>query len=230
MKTAPCQPLQAGDYAPAFALPAVNGEGVVALEDYRGKTSVLLGLFRGLHCPFCRRRIAQLGIARDKLAREGVETVAIVNTLVERARQYFQRWPNRVLLAADAEARTHRAFGVPQIKLLPDDTNPNEVQWPQTATMGQWRGIRVNPTGELPEAMGPFENEELLNKADGFQPTELDRHIAVTYGPQLTGHFLIDPKGIIRWAHVDGFEAPNEIGRFASVDRILAAAQAAARL
>jgi peroxiredoxin len=38
-----------GDPAPYFALPAVNREGKVSLDDYRGRSAVLLGLFRGLH-------------------------------------------------------------------------------------------------------------------------------------------------------------------------------------
>jgi len=41
--------LRAGDPAPAFSLPAVNREGQVALDDYRGRSPVLVGLFRGLH-------------------------------------------------------------------------------------------------------------------------------------------------------------------------------------
>ena len=42
-------PLRPGDPAPGFALPAVNREGQVSLDDYRGRSSVLVGLFRGLH-------------------------------------------------------------------------------------------------------------------------------------------------------------------------------------
>jgi peroxiredoxin len=215
-----------GDPAPNFALPAVNRDGIVALEDYRGKSPLLVGLLRGLHCPFCRRRIVQLGITSDKLGREGVETVAILNTSVERARQYFQYRPTRVLLAADQEVLTHRAFGLPQIKILPDDIAPDGLQWPQTATVAQYRAIRFNPTGELSEPMNPFENEEILNEIDGFKATEFDRKNAVAHGPQLTGHFIIDPSGIIRWAHVDGFDEPNEIGMFPSDEHILVAARA----
>jgi len=65
-------PLQPGDDAPTFALPAVNRDGVIGLEDFRGKAPVLVVLMRGLHCPFCRRHVVQLGITRDKLEREGV--------------------------------------------------------------------------------------------------------------------------------------------------------------
>ena len=42
-------PPRLGDPAPNFALPAVNREGKVSLDDYRGRSPLLLGLFRGLH-------------------------------------------------------------------------------------------------------------------------------------------------------------------------------------
>jgi hypothetical protein len=56
-------PLQAGDRAPEFTLPAVDREGTVSLADYRGRTALLLGLFRGTYCPFCRRAIVRMGQA-----------------------------------------------------------------------------------------------------------------------------------------------------------------------
>jgi peroxiredoxin len=42
-------PLRPGDSAPPFTLPAVNRDGKVSLDDYRGRSPVLVGLFRGLH-------------------------------------------------------------------------------------------------------------------------------------------------------------------------------------
>jgi peroxiredoxin len=42
-------PLRPGDPAPDFSLPAVNREGQISLDDYRGRSPVLVGLFRGLH-------------------------------------------------------------------------------------------------------------------------------------------------------------------------------------
>ena len=49
MPTNPRRPLEPGDRAPGFSLPAVNREGTVSLDEYRGKRPVLVGLFRGLH-------------------------------------------------------------------------------------------------------------------------------------------------------------------------------------
>ena len=42
-------PVQVGERAPDFTLPAAHGEGSVALADYRGRSPVLLTLFRGLY-------------------------------------------------------------------------------------------------------------------------------------------------------------------------------------
>ena len=49
MTTTPPRPIQPGDRAPGFTLPAINREGTVSLDEYRGKQAVLVGLFRGLH-------------------------------------------------------------------------------------------------------------------------------------------------------------------------------------
>lgn len=42
-------PIPLGEPAPHFALPAVNREGQISLDDYRGRSPVLLALLRGLH-------------------------------------------------------------------------------------------------------------------------------------------------------------------------------------
>src|SRR5687767_7431678 len=64
--SSPRRLLGPGDPAPSFTLPAVNGPGAVSLSDYLGRAPLLLGLFRGLHCPFCRRRLAQLTTTQEK--------------------------------------------------------------------------------------------------------------------------------------------------------------------
>jgi peroxiredoxin len=41
--------VQPGEPAPDFTLPAAHREGFVSLGDYRGRSPVLLALFRGLY-------------------------------------------------------------------------------------------------------------------------------------------------------------------------------------
>jgi peroxiredoxin len=229
MTVAPDHALGPGDAAPNFELPAVSHQGTVSLADYRGKKPVMVGLFRGLHCPFCRRQIASLATTGDKLAQEGVETVVIVNTPLERARQYFQYRPTRMALASDPDVQTHRAFGLAQVLILPDATDARELRWPQTTTVAQLLTTSVNPTGELPKRMNLVEAMEVLNTRDGFELTEADKQTHAAHGTQIDGHFLIDPAGIIRWAHVEAPENPNQLGSLPAADEILAAARAVSR-
>ena len=146
----PDHPLQPGDAAPSFRLPAVSRDGLVSLEDYRGKCAVMVGLFKGLHCPFCRRHIARMAVTRDKLAEEGIATLAIVEHATRARAAVFRYRPTRVELASDPEVQTHRAFGVSKVVILPDSADPQELQWPKTGTMAQLMSLSINPTGELP--------------------------------------------------------------------------------
>ena len=218
--------LQPGDPAPSFALPAVNRDGTVSLDDYRGRSPVLVGLFRGLHCPFCRRQLVRLGTTQEKLASVGVEVLAVVNTPVERARQYFTYRPTRVLLAADPGATAHRAFGVPAVEVVADDA---AAQWPWRSTIQRFEASLINPTGDLPSPRNAFAANAALNEMDGFKLTEADEQIVAAHATQLAGHFLVDRLGVVRWAHVEADAHPTDLGKFPGDEEILAAAQALPR-
>lgn len=110
--------VQPGDRAPDFILPAVNREGAVSLADFLGQNAILVGLFRGFDCPFCRRQIAQLGVAHGKLWAAGVETLAIIATPVARAAFYLKYRPTPIILLADPNMATHRAFGLPRAEVV----------------------------------------------------------------------------------------------------------------
>ena len=165
----------------------------------------------------------QLGTTKDKLKAVGVETVAVVNTPLERARLYYKYRPAKVMLGADPEAATHRAFGVPAGVIV---ENESEASWSRgTVTMGQMHKTLINPTGELPTPQNPFEAMQTLNQRDGFELTEIDGQIAAAHGMQLAGHFLIDRKGIVRWLHIEAAERPEDLSKFPSDEEILGAAR-----
>ncbi|MFI5027279.1 MAG: redoxin domain-containing protein, partial [Solirubrobacterales bacterium] len=73
-------PIQPGEPAPEFSLPAASGEGSVSLAEYRGDRPVYLALFRGLYCTFCRRQVVELGSTAQKLQEMGVQTLGVVAT------------------------------------------------------------------------------------------------------------------------------------------------------
>jgi peroxiredoxin len=209
-------PLQPGDRAPEFTLPAVDREGTVSLADYRGRTALLLGLFRGTYCPFCRRAIVSMGQAGERIRAEGVEALAIVATTPENARLYFRFSPPKLRVAADPEFATHRLYRVPGSRM--------------TEIEEAFRAARVNPTGELPAPLPVREAFPALNRLDGFQPTPTDRDDARRPYLQFVGQFLVDREGIIRWTNIecarDGLAA---LGQFPTDQELLTAVRALPR-
>lgn len=216
-------PLQAGDPAPAFTLAAANREGEVSFADLRGRP-FLIGLFRGLHCPFCRRQVVELGALQPELRAAGVETLVVINTPVARARLYYVYRPTPVTLLCDPECRTHRAFGVPHIEFAPEGSS-EEYRWPAHASMAQFEAARINPTGELAEPTQPMAANPILNAKDGFELDETDHAIFAKHGTQFAGHFLVDAAGIVRWAHIEARDGPNSLCIFPTAAQIMAAAR-----
>lgn len=212
-----------GDRAPDFAVPGVNEDGIIALDDYRGRQALLLGLYRGLHCPFCRRHLAQLNVVRGKLEPLGVATVAIVNTPRERARLYFRNDRSGVRIGADPDRYVHHAYAVPKIELVTAEART--APWPRQITIDEFLSHRIDPTGEMPAPMNPLESNDVLNAQDGFQMTEEDEQIRARHGTQLVGLFLIDRAGVVRWRYVEAEATPADIGRIPGLPEIVAAAQ-----
>ncbi len=148
-----------GRPAPDFTLPAVHRDGEISLADYRGKSHLLLAVFIGLYCPFCRRNIAQLGAATEKLRGVGVETLGVVATELENARLYFKYRPARIAIAADPDLVTHRAFGLPRRNVTDE-------------LMQDYASLPVNPTGEAPEPIPMAKLGPLLDRSPGRLPAQ----------------------------------------------------------
>jgi peroxiredoxin len=211
----PAAPLQEGARAPDFTLPAVDREGTVSLADYRGRT-LLLGLFRGIYCPFCRRAIARMGQAAERLRAEGVAALAVVATTPDNARLYFRFHPPRLPVAADPDFTTHRLYGVPAARR-------SDIEGPFSAT-------RVNPSGELPEALPIREASTALKRLDGLEPTPTDVGDAAWPYLQFLGQFLVGPDGTIRWANVEcAREGLAGLGRFPADEELVAAVRGVPR-
>jgi peroxiredoxin len=212
----PRSPLQPGDRAPAFTLPAADRDGTVSLADYRGRAPLLLGLFRGIYCPFCRRALVRMAEACERLEPAGVEGLAIVATTPENARFYFRRRPARLPVAADPEFATHRLYGVPG----PRRTEIEEA----------FQAARVNPTGELPGPLPIRDASAALSRLEGFEPTVTDREDAARPHLQLMGQFLVDRDGFVRWTNVEcAAEGFAGLGQFPTDETLLSAVRALPR-
>ncbi|TAU88819.1 peroxiredoxin-like family protein [Rhizobium leguminosarum] len=215
------RPLQPGDRAPNVVLDAITRQGKVAIDDFRGQKPVLVGLFRGLHCPFCRRQIAAMAELTDALQEKGIDSLTVVNTPIDRARLYFRYHPLPNLLAAsDPERVSHRAFGLPNLQFT-----EAENDWPRKVSMTAVTSMRIDMPGELPAPMNPMAASEFLDKADGYEITEDDTQMIATGYGQLVGEFLLDRDGVVRWCftevegdgrHMFGGPAPREVMSAAS--------------
>jgi peroxiredoxin len=216
-------PLQPGDRAPNVVLDAITQEGKIALDDFRGQKPVLVGLFRGLHCAFCRRHIAAQARLDPELRERGVGSLTVVNTPIERARLYFRYHPMPNLLAAsDPERASHRAFGLPNLEFTENETN-----WPYKVSMAQAMGMRVDIPGELPGPMDPMTAGAILDKKDHYELTEADEQMIATGHGQLVGQFLLDRQGIVRWSFTEVpeggrymFGAPNPKELMSAVSQV----------
>ena len=195
-----------GDRAPEFELPAADRDGVVSLAAYREKSSVLLALFRGLYCPFCRRQMAQLAPTAQRLRALGIETVGVVATAAERARIYFRLNPPRYPLAADPELGTHRAYGLP---VMARDAAAGDMIEEAAQRVARELGL-VAAAGR---------GREVIDAADGFERLASDAEERTRHQIQMVGQFLIDRDGYVRWARQEERET---YALFPAIDELLA--------
>jgi hypothetical protein len=188
----------------------------VSLADYRGRP-LLLGIFRGIYCPFCRRALVTMGRAWERLRGEGVEALAIVATTPENARRYFGYRPAKLPVAADPEYLTHRLYRIPRFI--------------RAEIAEQLGTIPINPTGELPEPLPLREASPALTRLEGYEPTPTDREDATQPFLQLVAQFLVDRDGVIRWSNVECAREGTVagIGQFPTEDELRAATRALPR-
>ena len=210
-------PVKPGERAPDFSLPTVHQDSQVSLSNYIGRAPLLLAIFRGLYCPFCRRALAQFGGTSEKLRQIGVESLAVVATELDNARIYFKLRPSKVAIAADPECSTHRAFGLPAPALDPEAVKAAE-------------NVRINPTGELSEPMPLLQAPMALDKVHGYHPTAVDQRDSarqMEHGVQLKGQFLLDRDGVVRWVNIEcAGEGLAGFGKFPTDEELLSAASA----
>jgi peroxiredoxin len=198
-------------------VPAVHDDRTISLTDYRGKAPLLLGLFPGMFCPFCRRALVQMATASEHLKPLGIDSLAIVGTELDNARLYFKFRPTRMTVGADPQLTTHGSYGVPR----PEPT-PELLQ----AVMN----ISINPTGELPAPLPVPQAAAALTALDGYQYTPIDQRDAQTTFTQLRGQFLIDRDGIVRWTHIEcGKDGLAGLGKFPTHDELVHVATSVVR-
>jgi hypothetical protein len=158
----------------------------------------------------------QLGATAEKLAKEGIQTLGVVASTLERARLFFRYRPPRMPVGADPDLTTHRAFGAPNSAITPEI----------------WQAVQSSAVDLLSERGHPgVPLEEAYDRVgkliDGFQLTAEDQAQMVRNQAQLTGQFLIDREGIVRWTNIEcARDGLAGLDRMPSEEELLAAARA----
>ena len=154
----------------------------------------------------------QLARVQPQLAALGVTTVAVLNSLRERAQLYFKYQPIGILLAADPDLVSHRAFGMQTLHSLHGLTHEHAL------------ALRIDPTGELGGSKPAAEARDELNRRDGYVTTPQEDQLRAR--PQgLAMLFLIDRIGVIQWRWIEAMRRPEDVGTFPDATELLSAAR-----
>lgn len=147
----------------------------------------------------------------------GVATVAVVNSPLARARLYFKHRPTPLVLAADPDRASHRAFGTPTLMTLHSLSREE-----RDALLSGPDAMRIDPSGELDEPLPFVEVRAELNRRDGYVLTPEEEHVREG-GAGLEVFFLIDRDGVIRWRWIEALEHPQRVGLFPSPSELIGA-------
>jgi hypothetical protein len=161
-----------------------------------------------------------LGGTRAKLEALGIEALGITEDSAEPVRRYYRLRPSRLRLATDPGRAVHRAYGLPMPLYAGIYTELRQT-------------TRINPTGELPEAMPIPSAMKRLDEMDGLPELPEAKAVMDAFAKREyamhVGHFLVDRGGVVRWTWVES-PSPEDVsqyGRFPTDDEILTAVRAA---
>ena len=153
-----------------------------------------------------------LGSIAQKLQEIGVQTVGVVATDPERARLYFRFRPPRMRMGADPDLLTHHAYGLPGFPVTPESWGVA-----QTAAARELRRLNEEV---------PADPLAALTRLDGYEATQADMADFQRHQAQVTGQFLIDRDGIVRYSFVEcARDGLAGFGDMPSEEEILAAAR-----
>ena len=160
-----------GERAPSFRLP--SGQGLaVALDEYVGRSAVILLFAKGMACGFCRQKMSQLARGLSTFKSLGAEIIMVTPTTLDRARFYASHFKLSFPYLSDPDYTVYRAYGL--------DVRPRPLGW---YAHRLYQGMTAaKPETEFgPPRVAPTEIPRLLKDDD-------------------LGFFIIDRGGIVRFA------------------------------
>ena len=178
-----------------FHLPSAQGPSV-ALEEFRGRSNVVVWFTKGFGCPFCRQQMSQLLRGYPEFRRLNTEILEVTPTDPARGQIYAKHFSLPFPYLCDPRDETRRAYGLAARQRPP--------QWYLTKLL---RKLQSDP---LPaDDFGPSGR---LGTPIGVRSSfrELRRIMA----DDDTGFFVIDKDGVVRHAKVGAYRDAGGLGQF----------------
>jgi peroxiredoxin len=167
--------LRVDDKAPAFRLPAAQG-GQIGLEEYRGRSNVILFFAKGMACGFCRQKMSQLARGLPRFRALDTEILEITPTPIERGRFYARNFHLPFPYLCDADYRVYETYGLPM--------RPHSMLWKMRVLRHALRVPQPETEFGPPKPTVPELNRVMNDDDLGFFVVDKDgliRH--VTRGP-----------------------------------------------
>jgi len=192
--------IEIGQRAPSFRLPAAAG-GEVGLDDFRGRSNVIVWFTKGMSCSFCRQQMSQLARSRDRLAALRATVLQVTVSTPQQARAYAGKFSLPFPYLCDPDYRVRREWGM--------DVRAHGPLW---YVQGALRGLRTAP----PEndfgtfAPRPGEMRRLLTDDDA-------------------GFFVLDRDGVVRYASAGPYGTERGVRTIPALEEIVPVLEACPR-
>ena len=181
-----------GHPAPSFKLPSAQGPEF-GLEDYRGKKNVIVWFSKGMACVFCRQHMSQLARAYDEIKKRDAEVIEIAPSTAEKGRLYASKYKLPFPYLCDPEDEVRQSWDIELRKHGP-------VYWVGAAVISMSVSAPGNEFGKVPKGLAEY--PKLVRDDD-------------------MGFFIVDKRGVIRYALGGSYVTPTGMRQIPSTDEIL---------
>ncbi|MEM6760569.1 MAG: redoxin domain-containing protein [Pseudomonadota bacterium] len=118
--------LAAGSAFPKIALDKVGGGALTLGAPQGGHDWQLVVIYRGLHCPLCKKYLAALNAARDKFYEQGVDIVVASGDPEDKARAMADEFAPDLPMGFGLQVKDMHALGL----YISDPRSPQETDRP----------------------------------------------------------------------------------------------------
>ncbi len=183
-----------GERAPLLRLPSGQSREI-GLDDYRGRSNVIVWFTKGMACAFCRQQMSQLARGYPQFRAQGAEILEVTPTKPDRARFYVEKFgiPFPYLCDPDHQARQTWGLGARSHSLV----------W---YAKGLYQGMRTP---------GPVADFGSFSPRIGELPGLL--------ADDDMGFFIVDRSGYVRYALTGSYGAEHGVRQIPGNEEILRA-------